>query len=116
MSSVNKVILIGRLGSDPEVKTLNGGKSLAKLNLATNSAWRDRESGENREHTEWHRVVVWGKPAENVGQFLAKGSQVCIEGRIQTRAWTTKEGEERKSTEVVASQVTFLGSPRAKAA
>src|ERR671934_122128 len=105
--SVNKVILIGNLGRDPEVRYTPSGQAVANFTVATNEAWTDK-SGQKQERTEWHRVVVWGKAAENCGEYLSKGRQVYIEGRLQTREWTNKEGAKQYTTEVVANQVVFL--------
>ncbi len=106
--SVNKVILIGHLGANPEVKYLPSGQAVAELRLATNENFTDKQ-GQKQERTEWHRVVVWGKTAENCAQYLAKGRQIYLEGRLQTRTWDDKEGNKRYTTEVVAQQVVFLG-------
>jgi len=108
--SVNKVMLIGRLGSDPEVRYTSGGGAVANFSMATNDAWLDK-SGQKQERTEWHRIVVWGKTAELCAQYLSKGRQAYIEGRMQTREWTDKEGQKRYTTEVVAQTVQFLGGP-----
>lgn len=109
MGSINRVILIGNLGDDPEVKETKNGKHVANFRVATNTRWNDASTGEVKERTEWHRVVAWGKTAELVGEYLAKGRQVCVEGRLQTRKWQDDEGVERYTTEVVADHVTFLG-------
>lgn len=109
MPSVNKVILIGNLGGDPELRFTQGGTPVANFSIATNEAWTSRE-GNREERTEWHHIVVWGKTAELCNQFLSKGRSVYIEGRLQTREWTDKDGHNRRSTEVVAQQVIFLGS------
>ncbi len=106
---LNKVMLIGNLGADPEVRYTAGGSAVANIRLATAEAWRDRESGEQQERTEWHRVVFFGKLAEIVEQYVKKGSQLYVEGRIQTRKWQDKEGNERFSTEIVASDMQMLG-------
>jgi single-strand DNA-binding protein len=106
-SGVNKVILIGNLGRDPEVRYTPGGQAVANFTIATNEAWTDK-SGQKQERTEWHRIVVWGKQAELCGEYLSKGRQVYIEGRLQTREWTNKEGAKQYTTEVVANQVVFL--------
>lgn len=108
MASVNKVILIGNLGRDPELRYTQGGQGVANFTLATNERWRDKE-GQNQERTEWHRIVVWGKQAENCAQYLQKGRSCYIEGRLQTREWEDKEGNKRQTTEIVAQNVTFLG-------
>jgi single-strand DNA-binding protein len=109
MASVNKVILIGNLGRDPELRYTAGGQPVASFSVATNERWNDRE-GKPQERTEWHRIVVWGKTAENCANYLAKGRPVYIEGRLQTREWEDKEGQKRQTTEVVAQTVQFLGS------
>lgn len=109
MASVNKVILVGNLGRDPEVRYMPSGDAMANLNLATTDTWKDK-SGEKQEKTEWHRVVMFGKTAEIAGEYLKKGSQVYIEGRLQTRKWTDKEGQERYTTEIVADRMQMLGS------
>ncbi len=110
MSSINRVILIGRLGADPEIKQTDTGRTRATFRIATSEAWTDKTTGERNEHTEWHHIVVWGKTADLVGEHLHKGRQVCIEGKVQTRKWTDTDGKDRYSTEIVGSQVTFLGS------
>ena len=102
--SVNKVILIGNLGRDPEVRYTPSGQAVANFTVATNEAWTDK-AGQKQERTEWHRVVVWGKAAENCGEYLSKGRQVFIEGRLQTREWTNKEGAKQYTTEIVANPV-----------
>ncbi|UQY75619.1 single-stranded DNA-binding protein [Escherichia coli] len=114
---VNKVILIGHLGQDPEIRYFpNGGGAVANLTLATTDTWRDKQSGEMKEHTEWHRVVIYGKLAEIAGEYLRKGSQVYIEGQLRTRKWFDQQnGVDRYSTEVVVSvngTLQMLGSPR----
>ena len=106
--SVNKVLLIGNLGKDPEVRFIPSGKAVAKFPLATSEVWNDGE-GQRQERTEWHNVVVWGKQAETCGQYLAKGRQVFIEGSIRTRQYDDKDGNRRYMTEVVAQRVQFLG-------
>ena len=109
MSGLNKVILIGNLGGDPEMKKLDSGRARTTFSIATSSNWTDK-SGERQERTEWHRIVAWGKTGELAAEYLSKGRQVCVEGRIQTRKWQDKEGGDRYTTEVVADNVTFLGS------
>ena len=106
-SGVNKVILIGNLGKDPEVRYTPGGQAVANFNIATNENWTDK-TGTKQERTEWHKIVVWGKVAELCGEYLSKGRQVYIEGRLQTREWTNKEGAKQYTTEIVANQVVFL--------
>ena len=108
--SVNKVILVGRLGADPELKTLSSGQSVANFNIATSENWVDRD-GQKQERTEWHRIVVWGKLAEVCRQHLGKGRQVYIDGKLQTRTWEDQQGQKRYTTEIVASTVQFLGAP-----
>jgi len=108
MASVNKVILVGNLGRDPELRYIQSGQAVANFSLATSDRWRDKE-GNNQERTEWHRIVVWGKSAENCAQYLQKGRSVYVEGRLQTQEWEDKEGIKRKTTEVVAQTVQFLG-------
>ena len=108
MSGVNKVILVGNLGANPEMRFTQGGQAVANLRIATTERWNDR-SGQKQESTEWHRVVVFGKTAEIVGQYLTKGRQVYIEGRIQTRQWQDQQGQKRYTTEIVAQRVQMLG-------
>lgn len=110
MASVNKVILIGNLGDDPDFRSTGTGQSVATLRMATNERWTDK-NGQQQERAEWHRVVVWGKQAEHCKEYLSKGRQVYVEGRLQTREWTDKEGHKRYTTEVVAQRVQFLGGP-----
>lgn len=105
---VNKVILVGNLGADPEVRFTPGGQSVANFRIATSESWQDK-AGTKQERTEWHRIVVWGKLAELCGQYLKKGRQCYVEGKLQTREWTDKEGKKNYSTEVIAREVTFLG-------
>ncbi len=109
MASVNKVILVGNLGADPETRYMPNGDAVANVRLATTESWRDKASGEKREITEWHRVVFYRKLAEIVGQYLRKGSSVYIEGRIRTRKWQDKEGQERYTTEIEANEMQMLG-------
>jgi single-strand DNA-binding protein len=108
MSGVNKVILVGNLGANPEMRFTQGGQAVANLRIATTERWTDR-NGQRQEATEWHRVVVWGKQAEIVGQYLTKGRQVYIEGRIRTRQWQDQTGQKRYTTEIVAQSVQMLG-------
>jgi single-strand DNA-binding protein len=112
MASVNKVILIGNVGRDPETRYAASGDAIVNLSLATSDTWKDK-NGEKQERTEWHRVSFFGKTAEIAGQYLRKGSQVYIEGRLQTRKWTDKEGQERYTTEIVADRMQMLGSKSA---
>ena len=100
---INKVILIGNLGQDPEIRYMPNGGAVANLTLATSESWRDKQTGENREKTEWHRVVIFGKLAEVAGEYLKKGSQVYIEGSLQTRKWQDQSGQDRYTTEIVVN-------------
>lgn len=106
---INKVILIGNLGADPEVRFTPSGQAVANFRIATSESWNDKTSGQKQERTEWHRIVVWGKLAELCGEYLKKGRQCYVEGRLQTREWTDKEGKKNYTTEVVANTVQFLG-------
>ncbi len=107
---VNKAIILGSLGQDPDIRYTASGAAVANISIATNEQWKDKESGEMQERTEWHRVVFFGRLAEIVGEYLRKGSQVYIEGRIQTRKWQDKEGQDRYTTEIVANEMQMLGS------
>jgi single-strand DNA-binding protein len=109
MASVNKVILVGNLGADPETRYMPNGDAVCNIRLATTESWKDKQSGEKKEITEWHRVVFYRKLAEIAGQFLKKGAQVYLEGRIRTRKWTDKEGQERYTTEIEANEMQMLG-------
>jgi single-strand DNA-binding protein len=109
MASVNKVILVGNLGADPETRYMPNGDAVCNIRLATTESWKDKQSGEKKEITEWHRVVFYRKLAEIAGQYLKKGSQVYLEGRIRTRKWTDKEGQERYTTEIEANEMQMLG-------
>jgi single-strand DNA-binding protein len=109
MASVNKVILIGNLGADPETRYLPSGDAVTNIRIATTDTWKDK-SGEKQEHTEWHRIAFFGKTAEIAGEYLKKGSPVYVEGRIRTRKWQDKEGQERFSTEIVADRMQLLGA------
>jgi single-strand DNA-binding protein len=109
MASVNKVILIGNLGADPETRYLPSGDAVTNIRVATTEKWRDK-GGEQQEHTEWHRIAFFGKLAEIAGEYLKKGSPVYVEGRIRTRKWQDKEGQDKYSTEIVADRMQLLGS------
>ena len=109
MASVNKVILIGNLGKDPEVRYMPSGDAITNITVATTDNWKDK-NGEKQERTEWHRVAFFGKLAEIAGEYLKKGSQVYVEGRLQTRKWQDKEGQDRYTTEIVADKMQMLGS------
>ena len=106
---VNKAIIVGHLGRDPEIRYTAGGDAVANLNVATTDSWRDKQTGENTERTEWHRVVMFRRLAEIAGEYLKKGSQVYIEGRLQTRKWQDQSGQERYTTEIVANDMQMLG-------
>ncbi len=109
MASVNKVILIGNLGADPEMRATASGESICNLRLATTEKWKDKATGEARETTEWHRVVLYRRLAEIAGEYLRKGSAVYIEGRLRTRKWQDKEGKERFTTEIEGNELKMLG-------
>ena len=111
MASVNKVILIGNLGRDPELRYTQGGQAVTNFSLATTEKFSSRD-GTPQERTEWHRIVVWGKPAESCAKYLSKGRSVYVEGRLQTREWEDREGNKRSTTEINAQRVEFLGGPR----
>ena len=108
MGSVNKVILLGNLGRDAELRYTPGGAAVATLNLATTEVWNDK-GGQRQERTEWHRVILWGKQAETLQEYLTKGKQIYVEGRLQTRQWDDKDGNKRYTTEIKADRVTLLG-------
>ncbi len=110
MSSLNKVLLIGRLGADPEVRYLPSGDAVASIRLATSERSKDKSTGEMKELTEWHRVTFFGRQAEIVGEYLRKGSLIYLEGRIRTRKWQDQSGQDRYSTEIVADQMKMLGA------
>lgn len=106
---VNKVILVGNLGKDPEVRFAPSGGAVANITIATTESWKDKQTGEKQEKTEWHRVVFFNRLAEIVGEYLKKGSQVYIEGRLQTRKWQGQDGQDRYTTEIVANEMQMLG-------
>ena len=106
---INKVILVGNLGADPETRYTASGSAITNVSLATTDSWRDKQTGENQEKTEWHRVVFFNRLAEIAGEYLRKGSQVYVEGRIQTRKWQGQDGQDRYTTEVVANEMQMLG-------
>jgi single-strand DNA-binding protein len=112
MAGINKVILIGNLGGDPEVRYTPDGTAVANFNIATSDEWTDKDSGERKKRTEWHRIVAWRRLGEICGEYLSKGKQVYVEGKLQTRSWE-KDGVTRYTTEVIASDVQFLGSRNA---
>jgi single-strand DNA-binding protein len=109
MSGINKAILVGRLGSDPEVRYTPSGDAVANFSVATSEEWKDKNSGEKKERTEWHRIVAWRKLGEICGEYLSKGRQVYVEGRIQTRSWDDQNGVKKYTTEIIATDVQFLG-------
>lgn len=110
MASVNKVILIGNLGRDPETRYMPNGEAVTNITLATTEVWKDRNTGDRQEKTEWHRVTFYRRLAEIAGEYLKKGSQVYVEGRLETRKWTDKEGKDRYTTEIIATDMKMLGS------
>jgi len=110
MASVNKVILIGNLGRDPEINYMPSGDAVANVALATTDKWKDKNSGEQKESTEWHRVVFYGKLAEIVGQYVKKGAQIYVEGRLKTRKWQDKDGNDKYTTEIVGDTMQILGN------
>ncbi len=109
-SGVNKVILVGNLGRDPEVRYSPSGMAIASASLATSRTWKDKQSGENQEKTEWHRLTFFGRLAEIVEKYLQKGSQIYVEGRLETNKWQDQQGQDRYTTQVVVSEMTMLGS------
>jgi single-strand DNA-binding protein len=113
---INKVILIGNLGADPETRAMPSGTTVANLRIATSESWRDKQTGEQQERTEWHRVALFGRLAEIAGEYLRKGSQVYIEGSLRTRKWQDKQGNERYSTEIVGNELQMLGGRAGAAA
>jgi len=109
-SGINKVILVGNLGKDPDMRYTAGGDAVANLSIATSESWNDNQTGEKKEKTEWHRVVFFNKPAETIGQYVKKGQQLYVEGRLQTRKWQDKDGIEKYSTDIISDNFTFVGS------
>jgi single-strand DNA-binding protein len=109
MGSVNKVILVGNLGRDAELRYTPGGAAVATLNLATTEVWNDKASGQRQEKTEWHRIVLWGKSAESLNEYLTKGKQIYVEGRLQTRKWQDKDGNDKYTTEIRGDRIVLLG-------
>jgi single-strand DNA-binding protein len=106
---INKAILVGNLGQDPEIRYTNSGTAVANFSIATTERWKDKNTGEMQDKTEWHKIVAWGKLGEICGEYLSKGRQVYIEGKIQTRQWEDKDGNKRYSTEIVANEMKMLG-------
>jgi single-strand DNA-binding protein len=109
---INKVILVGNLGQDPDTKAMPSGMTVCNLRIATSESWKDKQSGEMKEQTEWHSVALFGRLAEVAGEYLRKGSQVYIEGRLRTRKWQDKQGNDRYTTEIVGNEMQMLGSGR----
>jgi single-strand DNA-binding protein len=109
MSSVNKAIILGRLGKDPEVRYMPNGGTVANLSIATSQTWKDKQTGEKKEKTEWHRVVLYNRIAEVAGEYAKKGSLLYIEGRIETKKWTDKDGQDRYTTEIIGDQMQLVG-------
>ena len=107
---MNKVILIGNVGQDPEVRNIGTGETVASVSVATSERWKDKQTGERKEKTEWHRIVVWGKLAEIVRDYVQKGSKVAITGKLQTRKWQDNSGADRYTTEIVATEIEFVGA------
>ncbi len=114
MAGINKVIIVGNLGKDPELRYTPQGQAVCNFSVATSESWNDK-NGQKQERTEWHRIVVWGKLGELCGKYLAKGRQAYVEGRLQTRSWDDKDGQKKYTTEVVANTVQFLGGASAGA-
>ena len=112
MAGVNKVIILGNLGNDPEVRYMPNGEPVANISIATSETWNDKNTGEKREKTEWHRVVAYRRTAEIIGQYTRKGSKLYVEGKLQTRKWTDKNGVDRYTTEIIADSVQLLDSRR----
>lgn len=110
MGSVNKVIIVGNLGKDADVRYTSGGSAVATISVATTEVWTDKSSGERQEKTEWHRVVIWGKTAENLKDYLTKGKQIYVEGKLQTRKWQDRDGNDKYTTEVRSDRIVLLGS------
>jgi single-strand DNA-binding protein len=110
MKGINKAIVVGNLGQDPEIRYTANGKAVANISIATSESWKDKSSGEQQEKTEWHKIVAWGRLAEIIGEYLKKGSQVYIEGKLQTRKWQDDGGIDRYTTEIVAHEMQMLGS------
>lgn len=111
MNGVNKAIIVGTVGKDPEVKYMPSGEAVVNISLATNEKWKDKQTGENKERTEWHRVTMYGRLAEVVGEYIRKGSQLYVEGKLQTRKWE-KDGQTHYTTEIIAFQMQMLGGIR----
>ena len=115
MGSVNKVLLLGRLGQDIELRYTPNGDAVGNVTMATSETWKDKSTGERKEKTEWHRLVIWGRRAEGLKDYLLKGTQIYVEGRLQTRQWEAKDGGKRSTTEVKVDSIEFVGGARATA-
>ncbi|WP_439328126.1 single-stranded DNA-binding protein [Lonepinella sp. BR2357] len=113
MAGVNKVIIVGRLGNDPEIRTMPNGEAVANISVATSESWNDKNTGERREVTEWHRIVFYRRQAEVVGEYLRKGSQIYVEGRLKTRKWQDQNGQDRYTTEIQGDVMQMLDSRNA---
>lgn len=111
MSGINKVIIVGRLGDDPAINYMPSGTAVANLSVATSEEWKDKQTGEKQSRTEWHKVTLFGRLGEVAGEYLKKGSQVYVEGRLQTDKWTDKNGVDRYTTKIIGNQMQMLGSP-----
>ena len=112
MAGVNKVILVGRLGRDPEVRYTPSGSAVANFSIATSEEWKDKGTGEKQEKTEWHRIVAWKRLGEICGEYLSKGSQIYVEGKLQTREWEDRDGNKKYTTEIIAQSMQMLDSPK----
>ena len=110
MAGVNKAIIVGHLGNDPEIRTMPNGDPVAKISIATSEEWTDKQSGEKKQNTEWHTIIAFRKLADIIGQYLKKGSQVYVEGKIRTRKWQDQNGQDRYTTEIIADQLQMLSS------
>ena len=115
MGSVNKVLLLGRLGQDIELRYTPNGDAVGNVTMATSETWKDKSTGERKEKTEWHRLVIWGRRAEGLKDYLLKGTQIYVEGRLQTRQWEAKDGGKRSTTEVKVDNIEFVGGGRGTA-
>ena len=112
MGSVNKVLLLGRLGQDIELRHTSNGDAVGTVSMATSETWKDKNSGDRKEKTEWHRLVIWGRRAEGLKDYLLKGTQIYVEGRLQTRQWEAKDGSKRSTTEIRVDNIEFIGGSR----
>lgn len=110
MAGVNKAIMVGRLGNDPEIRTMPNGDPVARISVATSEEWTDKQTGEKKQNTEWHSIIAFRKLADIIGQYLKKGSQVYVEGKIRTRKWQDQNGQDRYTTEIIADQLQMMGN------